>query len=212
MMPTGLSTVSLPSQEQLKPAANHSLATAFLRVGRLGLWAQIAIGLISIAMAVSAFVLDSTMGVGTRGSFVLIQYLTIASLLVLGFTTIWFYRYTLIAGQIPDSARCPPASTMRRIVWVGVVASSIGLVLSMLIMLFEVIQLFLYFLRVPQAGIPVVQTTGGPATWVSAGDILSLAVVIFTAFVEVLVLALGLWLLFRTTAASAEFPQPYDDG
>jgi hypothetical protein len=101
---------------------------------------------------------------------------------------------------------------MRRIVWVGVVASSIGLVLSMLIMLFEVIQLFLYFLRVPQAGIPVVQTTGGPATWVSAGDILSLAVVIFTAFVEVLVLALGLWLLFRTTAASAEFPQPYDDG
>jgi len=48
----------------------------------------------------------------------------------------------------------------------------VGLILSMLIMLFEVTQLFLHFLRAPKAGVPVVQTTGSPATWVSAGDIL----------------------------------------
>ena len=195
------------SAQRAKPVANDNLARAFLRTGRVGFWAQVAIGLVSVAMAVSAFVLDSTSGVGTRGTFVLIQYLTIASLLVLAFTTVWSYRYRLIADQIVDTARCPPTSALRRIVWIGVVATSIGLVLSMLIMLFEAVQLFLYFLRVPQAGIPVIQTTGGPATWVSAGDILSLTVIILTSFVEVLVLALGLWLLFRTTTASGELPE-----
>src|SRR5262249_62265014 len=117
-MPTGLSTVSLPPKDEWKPAAKHSLAGAFRRAGRLGFWAQIAIGLISVAMAVSAFVLDSTTGVGTRGAFVLIQYLTIASLLVLAFTTVWSYRYTRIARQIAD-AEAPPASGLRRIVWTG---------------------------------------------------------------------------------------------
>ena len=79
-------------------------------------------------------------------------------------------------------------------------------------MVFEVIQLWLYFLRAPQAGVPVVQTTsGGPASWVSAGDILGLMGLIFTMLVEVIVLALSLWLLFRATAAVAEDHAAVDD-
>jgi hypothetical protein len=72
-------------------------------------------------------------------------------------------------------------------------------------MMFEVVQLLLYFLRAPQAGVPVIQTTSsGSASWVSAGDMVGLLGLIFTMVVEIAVLALSLWLLFRTTAKAAE--------
>lgn len=147
---------------------------------------------------------------GTRDTPTLIQYLTAVSLLGLAFTTIWSYRYILLAERITDPARFPSMTSLRQIVWTGVAASTMSLVLSMLIMLFEAVQLFMYFLRAPQAGINVIQTTDGPATWVSAGDILSLTVVILMTFVEVLVLALGLWLLFTTTTYPAKEPAPQE--
>ena len=90
-------------------------------------------------------------------------------------------------------------------------ASTLGIVFSMLVMFFEVAQLLIYFLRAPQAGIPVVQTTGGPASWVSAADIVSLMALLLTMFVEIVVLAFGLWLLFRTMTASIEFPHIGDE-
>ena len=186
------------------------LAKAFLRTGRVGFWAQVGIGLVSVAMTISAFVLDRRTSVGTRGTLALIQSLTAASLFGLAFTTVWSYRYILLADRIADPARSPSITSLRQIVWTGVAASAMSLVLSMLIMLFESVQLFLYFLRAPQAGINVIQTTGGPATWVSAGDILSLTVVILMTFVEVLVLTLGLWLLFATTTYPAEEPAPHE--
>lgn len=186
------------------------LARSFLRTGQVGFWVQVGIGLVSIAMVISAFVLDRRMGMGTRGTPALIQYLTAVSLLGLAFTTIWSYRYILLAERIADPARAPSIASLQRIVWTGVAASTISLVLSMLIMLFEAVQLFMYFLGAPQAGINVIQTTGGPATWVSAGDILSLTVVVLMTFIEVLVLALGLWLLFTTATYPAEEPAPHE--
>jgi hypothetical protein len=184
-----------------------SLAGSFLRTGWIGFWMQLAIGSIGVALTVYAFVIDRNAALGTRGWPALIQYLTLVSLLVLAFTTIWFYRYILLGRRIADPARCPPESVVRRTVGVGVAASTFGLVLSMLIMVFEVSHLFLYFLRAPKAGVPVIQANG-QATWVSAGDILNLAVVVIFTFIEVLVLVLSLWLLFRVSSSSAEFPHP----
>jgi len=169
---------------------------------------QLAILSICIFLTVYAMITDSNSGIGTRGQLGLMKYLTIASLLILAFTTIWSFRYILLSRRIIDPEHSTSPSAVRRIVGIGVAASMLGLILSMLIMLFEVTQLFLYFLRVPKAGVPVIQTTGGPATWVSAGDILNLAVFVLMTFVEVLVLALGLWLLFRASTFSEEFPQP----
>lgn len=77
----------------------------------------------------------------------------------------------------------------------------------MLLMLFEVGQLLIHFLRAPQAGVPVIQTTGGGvASWVSAADMMSLMALIVTMFGEFAVLAFSLRLLFRTTIPSEEFP------
>jgi hypothetical protein len=59
----------------------------------------------------------------------------------------------------------------------------IGIVFSMFVMLFEVAHPLIYFLRAPQAGVPVIQTTGGGrATWVSAADVLNLLALIFIMF------------------------------
>ena len=183
-----------------RSSTNSSLSRAFSRFGWLGFWLQIAIGAIPIALLIYAFLFGGADGIGTRSSFGLIQYLEIGSLLVLAFTTIWFYRYTQLAHRIAMPDLSPSMESLQRTAWIGVAASTLGIVFSALVMMFEVSQLLLYFLRAPQAGVPVVQTTsGGPASWVSAGDVLSLMGLIFAMLVEIVVLTFSLWLLFRTT-------------
>jgi Protein of unknown function (DUF3611) len=185
-----------------------SLANAFSSLGWTGFWAQVAIGSIPVVLVIYSLLFDGSAGAGTRGGFALVEYLTIASLLLLAFTTFWFYRYTRLAKELADPERRPPAYVVRRAAWTGAAASTLGVVFSILVMLFEVTQLLFYFLRAPQVGIPTVQTTGsGSASWVSAADIVSLLLLILTLFVEVVVLTFSLWLLFRTMVASVEYPQ-----
>jgi len=173
---------------------------------------QVAIGAIPLALTIYALVFGRNAAPGTRAGFPLIEYLSIASLLVLAFTTMWSYRYTRLAVRLADPGRRPAESDVQRTVWTGIKASTIGIVFSMLVMFFEVGQLLIYFLRAPQAGIPVIQTTGGPASWVSAADIAGLMALLLTMFVEVAVLAFSVWLLYRTTIPSAEFPHAGNNG
>src|SRR5262245_8718088 len=190
----------------------NSLAGAFSRFGRIGFWLQIVIGSIPIALLIYAWLFGGSDGLGTRSRFGLIQYLEIGSLFVLAFTTIWFYRYTQLAHRIEMVDLSPSMQSLQRTAWIGVAASMLAIVFSAVVMMFEVSQLLLYFLRAPQAGVPVIQTTsGGPASWVSASDVLSLMGLIFTMLVEVAVLVLSLWLLFRTTAEFAEIHRTDDD-
>ena len=187
------------------PSINEDLARAFSRLGWIGFWLQIVMGSIPIALLVYAALFGDADRVGTRGGFALVGYLAIASLLVLAFTTLWFYRYTRLANRIADPDGRPPIRSLQRAAWIGAAASTLGIVFSALVMVFEVVQLLLYFLRAPQAGIPVFQTTSsGSASWVSAGDMVGLLGLIFTMLAEIAVLTLSLWLLFRTTAKASE--------
>ena len=121
--------------------------------------------------------------------------------------------YTRLAVRLAEPARRPTRTAVQRTVWTGVKASTIGIVLSMLVMLFEVVQLLIYFLRTPQAGVPVIQTPtqGGPASWVSAADMAGLLALLLTMVAEVIILVFSLWLLFRTTLPSVEFPEIDDE-
>jgi hypothetical protein len=191
----------------LRPSKSDSLAQAFSRLGWIGFWIQVAIGAIPLALITYAFVFGRDAGAGTRGGFALVRYLAVAGLLVLAFTTLWSYWYTRIAKRIAAATRRPSEQSVRRAAWIGVAASAFGIVLSMLVMLFEIAQLLIYFLRAPQAGIPVIQTTaGGQASWISAADIVHLLALNLTMFGEIIILAFSLWLLFRTTLPSVEFP------
>ena len=197
------------SSEALNADHCDTLARAFLRFGWIGFWAQVTIGAIPVALMIYAFIFGRNTTAGTRGGLVLVEYLAAFDLMVLAFTTLWSYRYTRLAKQIADPQRRPSLFVVRRAVWTGVTASTFGIMLSVLVMLLEVTELFFYFLRAPQAGIPVIQTTGGgSASWVSAGDIMTLLALNFSLLVEILVLALSLWLLSRSTIASRNVSQP----
>jgi len=194
--------------ENHEVVGSDGLARAFWRVGWIGFWAQVAIGAIPVALTVYALIVGRNPATGTRAGLALIDYLTIGSLLVLAFTTFWSYRYTRLAKQMADPAQRADERTLQRAAWTGVTASAAGILFSILIMLFEVAQLFFYFLRAPQAGVPVIQTTAaGRASWVSAADFLTLFALNASLLIELFVLALSLWLLFRSTTASAQFPQ-----
>jgi hypothetical protein len=189
-----------------------SLSRAFLRLGRIGFWLQIAIGCIPLALLIYSLAFNGSGRVGTRSGFALVEYLTFGSLLLLAFTTIWFYRYTRLGQKMSEAGDGFSMRKLESAAWIGVAASTLGIVFSALVMMFEVIQLLSYFLRAPQAGVPVVQTTGGgPASWASASDVLSLLGLIFTMLVEIFVLCLSLWLLFRTSAYLAKNDDPVHD-
>jgi len=192
----------------INPSVRDSLANAFSRLGWTGFWIQIAIGIVPLTLIIYA---QST-GATTRRGLLLVGYLTIAGFLVLIFTTVWFYRYTRLAQRISNSTLRPSLFLVQKAAWIGVASSVLGVVFSMLVILFEVAQLLMYFLRAPQAGVPAVQTTGGgQASWVSAVDMMHLMALVVTTFGEFIVLAFSLWLLFRTTLPSAEYPHAGGD-
>jgi len=196
----------------LRPSASDSLARIFARLGLIGFWIQIAIGAVPLALVLYTIMFSAGRTAGTRGGFLFVEYLTIIGLVVLAFTTIWSYRYTRLAEKIADPLQRPTEFAVQRVAWTGVAASVLGIVLSMLVMLFEVLQLLLYFLRAPQAGVPVIQTTAtAQASWISAADVINVMALMMTMSGEFIVLIFSLWLLFRTTMPSAEFPHAGSD-
>src|SRR6516164_10639929 len=75
-----------------------SPAKTFWRLGWIGFWTQIGFGSLPVILVVYALIFDRHSGAGTRAGNLLIEYLTIADLLILVFTTVWSYRYTSVSG------------------------------------------------------------------------------------------------------------------
>jgi len=134
----------------LRASSKDSLATAFTRLGWIGFWIQLAIGAIPVFFAIYALIRGCNAGAGTRGGSLLIECLAIAGLIVLVFMTVWPYRYPRLGRQNADPARRPSEFAVQRVAWTGVAASTVGILLSMLVTLFEVMQLLLFFLRAPR--------------------------------------------------------------
>jgi len=193
--------------ENLQPLGLDSLARTFYRLGRMGFWIQIVMGSIPFLLTIYVLIFAHSPS-GPRAGLTFVGYLMAVNLLVLIFTTVWFYRHTRLAHRIADPESRLSASSVTQYVWTGLVASSLGLLFSMLVMVVETAHLLYYFLKVPQAGLPTFQVPGtGTVSWVSAIDMASLMALSLLVFAQVIVLIFSLWLLFRTTQAVAEFPQ-----
>ncbi|MBK8640076.1 MAG: DUF3611 family protein [Chromatiaceae bacterium] len=177
-----------------------SLAVTFERTGRTGFWAQLVLG--TFPVVVMAFVLFYAGSLsGTRAGVPIVEWLALGNILLLFFTTYWFHRYRGLGKRIADPVARPTGEEVAGKVWTGLMASGLGILFSILVMLFEVGQIFFYFLTAPQGGVPTVQVNG--ATFVSAIDMASLMALVMTMAAEVLVTIMGLWLLFRTSRAYA---------
>jgi hypothetical protein len=165
----------------------------------------------SVPIIVMAYYLTfSGSGMVSRSGFPFVEYLTLANLLILLFTLFWSYRYTRLARQILDPEHRPSEESVQDTIWVGVIAGGAGILFSMVVLLLEAGSMLFAFLKAPQGGIGVIQTEPGRAVFVSAVDMVSLMALILILFAELLVLVLSLWLLFRTSLGSPEFPQPAD--
>jgi hypothetical protein len=197
-------------RDAIRPSRAVSLGRAFSRLGWIGFWLQVVFGPLPIIVIVYYF-LFSRSGTATPSGLAFVGYVTIADLLILLFTLCWSYRYTRIGRQMRDPERRPPESSVLGIVWVGVLASTVGILLSMFVLVVEAANMLFIFLRAPQGGIPMVQTGAEAPYWISTVDMVSLMASILVLFAELLVLVFSLWLLFRLSLGSAEYPQA-DDG
>ncbi|MFO0947498.1 MAG: DUF3611 family protein [Planctomycetota bacterium] len=192
------------SSEARNPNQSVRLANVFHRLGWCGVWFQVIVGAVPVLLMVYFYIFAPSAS-GTRAEMPIIAYLGIANVLLLLFTTFWSFRYTLVAKRIVSPEKRPTDKALSRIVWTGISASVISISFSMVVMFVEVAQMLFYFLSAPQAGVPVIQTTGGgSASWVSAADMVNLMVLIITLFAELIVLGFSLWLLMRTIQSSRD--------
>jgi hypothetical protein len=195
-------------QEAVTPSKGSSIAGAFSRLGWTGFWLQVVFGLIPI-IGMAFYLAFSRPDPDSPGGFGFLEYLTIINILILVFTAYWSYRYTRIGRRLRDPERSPSEPYLIRTVWTGVVSTTAGMLFSMIAILIETANLLFYFLKSPQAGIPVISTSGAASShWVSSIDMISLMALVLFLFAELIVLVFGLWLLFRTTMGSSEPPQP----
>lgn len=184
----------------------QKIGRSFTRLGWIGVWVQAVLTI--IPLSVLGYIL---MGKVTNAdaAFGIMDYLAMFGLAVLGFTTFWSYRYTRLGKRIADPQRCPSRSSVTRTLWIGLWIGSVGIVVSLLLMIAEVLRLLWLFMKAPQGGVPVMQTQiEDRATWVSALDVVSLLAELCTLVGELLVVGLTLWLLYRVVESAQAFDQP----
>jgi len=193
--------------EGLHGAKIEGLGKTFTRLGRIGFWLQVVLGSVPLVVMFYVFVFSGSIS-GPRSGLPIVGLLSLVNMLLLLFTIVWFYRYPGLGRRIADPLSRPTESAVLATLWTGLVASSLGILFSMVVMLLEVGQLLFYFLAAPQAGIATIQTVGGASSsWVSAVDLVSLLALVQMLAAEVIALVLGLWLMFRTSQAAGQFPK-----
>ena len=178
------------------------LAKQFSRFGWLGFWIQLV--LISIPLLLLAYVLFlSDPSSAKQRGIDLSNYLSIGSLLVMLFTTFWFYRYTRLGRRIADPLGCPARATVEKTLWVGIWVGGLGLLFSVGVLMSSVWRQLFILLANPQTGLQLAPAPGGDPGWsISAIDAAVQLGTVFSIAAEFLVFGFSLWLLFRTTMAS----------
>jgi hypothetical protein len=162
-----------------------------------------------LVIGMASFYLFSRSVPVSSGGLPFVDYLTIANILILCFTTFWSFRYTRLARRMNDPERCPAPASLVGTAWTGTTANTIGMFFSMVVILLEVANLLFFYLKSPQAGVPVIQASGTESSqWVSALDVVSLMALTVLLFAELIVLMFSLRLLYRASQKAQELTQP----
>lgn len=195
--------MATPASASWQPVTPERLSKQFSRIGWLGFWIQVAMLAIPLLLLVYVLFFRSAESAHSIG-IDLSNYLSYGSLLVMVFTTLWFIRYTRLAKRIADPERRPSRPAVERTLWVGLWASGLGIVFSMVLLFSAVGRMLFILLANPQTGIMIAPGPGGnPVQSISAMDAISLTTLITGLAAELAVLGLSAWLLFRTAKASA---------
>ncbi len=189
----------------LWPYANPGrLGRLFVRLGWIGFWLQFALLAVVVALTVYVIIFGAPAAVN-RSAIGLENWLSTGSLLVLLFTTAWFYRYVRMGRTFGDPDDCPPPARTLSTLWIGLWAGFVGILFSTLLLFGAVGRLLMTLMAQPQIGIMIAPPPGSEAaasvTVIDAVSLMSLVVVLFA---ELVVLALTLWLLLRTMKATQQ--------
>ena len=189
---------------QWQPSNPESLARQFARLGWTGFWIQLA--LITIPILLLGYVMFFSVPESAQNKGIdLGNYLSYGGLMVMLFTILWFYRYTRLGSRIADPGLRPSQSSVIHTLWIGMWASCLGIVFSMLLLLRAVARLLFVLMTMPQTGIPIAAVSGGDgARTLSAIDAASLTSLLIMLTAEFIVLIFTLWLFFKVTRPSNE--------
>ena len=187
---------------QWQPSNPGRLAKQFSRLGWIGFWIQLALIILPVLLFIYLVFFSALDSAQSKG-IDLSNYLSYGGLMVMAFTTFWFYRYTRLANRIADPAKRPSQAAVMRTLWIGLWASCLGILFSLLLLLGSVTRLLFALMTMPQTGIPVAAVGGGdPSRTVSAIDAASMSSLLLMLSAEFIVLAFTLWLLFKVTRPS----------
>jgi hypothetical protein len=189
-----------------EPKDPEKIAKHFLRLGWIGFWVQLILLSLPIFLLFYVLFIKSTESVVSKG-IDLSAYLSNGSLLVMLFTTFWFYRYTKLAPKIVAPELRPSHNSVAKTIWVGLWASVVGVFFSMMLLINAVTRLLFVLLATPQTGIPVATMGSNPGRTLSAIDAVSLASLLFTLSAELTVLLFSIWLLFKITKDTVPEPE-----
>jgi hypothetical protein len=176
----------------------EKLAKHFKRLGWIGFWVQLVLLTLPVFLLFYVLFIKSSETILSKG-IDLSAYLSNGSLLVMLFTTFWFYRYTKLAPKIVAPELRPSQNSVAKTIWVGLWASVVGVFFSMMLIVNAVTRLLFVLLATPQTGIPIATTGSSPGHTLSAIDAVSLTSLLFTLSAELTVLLFSIWLLFKVT-------------
>lgn len=182
------------------------LSKQFSRVGWIGFWMQFA--LLAVPLLLLAYVLlmrspESAQRIGIDLS----NYLSYGSLLVMVFTTFWFFRYTRVGKLLADPTGRPDRAVVEQTLWVGLWASGVGIAFSMFLLFSAAGRMLFVLLATPQTGLMLSPGLGNdPAQSISAMDAISLTSLLIILGAELMVLSLSAWLLFLATRSAPAAP------
>jgi len=177
----------------------ESIGEQFSILGKIGFFTQLALLAVPSLLAVYVLLLGrSNQGSGAGINFG--NYVAFGSVLVMLFTTYWFFRYIKMGQRMKDPARCPPRSAILTTLWIGLWAGCLGIAFSMLLLFGAAWRILFVLLTNPQSGMLIAPTAGTNPTYsLSAIDAVSLTLLIISLGAELMVLGMTLWLLFRMT-------------
>ncbi|MGD2019754.1 MAG: DUF3611 family protein [Thiohalocapsa sp.] len=190
------------------PQNPKQLGATFAKLGWIGFVIQLVLLTVPLMLAVYmliGFAPDSA----ARKGIDLSNYLSYGSLLVTIFTAVWFFRYPKLGHRIADGDPALSGGGVLKTIWVGIWASGIGIVFSLLLLFGAAGRLMFVMLANPQTGLMISPNIGAnPTQSISALDGISLLTLLILLTAELVVLGLSLWLLYRTaTPASNKSPK-----
>ncbi len=185
----------------------EQLSRDFLRLGRLGFWMQVILLIVPLTLLLYVLVLR-TPDPARTSSIDLANYLSIGSLVLLAFTTFWFYRYIGLANKIADPTQRPSRDAVINKIWIGIWAGCIGIVFSMILLFSAVGSMLFTLLTLPPGVVIAPASTSSSTEFVTAADAVTLLSVIIVLTAELIVLGLSIWLLFQATRNSKGVANP----